>query len=158
MGTPPNKRICLPKFTWPWVARLRAPIPTLLHSVNRTLSAVRHLLRPPFPSIQTHPARNLKVTVLTPRSRLTHEVRLLLESPSREMKYGGGGQTAAGSHSQTDIARRKPHALPPSSSIWWEQTQTDAVVIEFQRPWGLVEPCQQLLQHSPSGALCLLQP
>lgn len=123
-------------------------------AVNRTFSAVRHLLHPPLPSMPTHPSQELKGHSPDLRSRLACEVRLLLEIPSREMKYGGGGQTSAGSHSQTDIARRKPHAFPPSSSIWWEQTQTDAGVIEFQRPWGLAEPCQQPLQHSPSGALC----
>lgn len=152
MATPPSRRICLLKFTWPFVARLGASSPFLLSTepCQQSDTSCTH----PSPPCPLTPARNSKVTALTPRSRLACEVRLLLEIPSREMKYGGGGQTSAGSHSQTDIARRKPHAFPPSSSIWWEQTQTDAGVIEFQRPRGLAEPRQQPLQHSPSGALC----
>lgn len=59
-GDSSKQKDCLPTFTWPFVARLGAPIPALLHSVNRTLSAVRHLLRPPFPSIPTHPSQELE--------------------------------------------------------------------------------------------------
>lgn len=108
----------------------------------------------PAPSFLLAPTRHCGLIILTPRSRLTHGVRLQLEIPSREVWCEEGRQTDICGVTFTDrqiIARRKPHALPPSSSDW-PQTQPDAVTVVSQRPSGAGRGrFQQLLQHSPSG-------